>query len=595
MQMDNKKCGEVMMVVDKTKTLVPVQAEELEATRDAHSLAVHGITAGTTEDHVKDVFPRARQVTIAKRGGSAFLNYATREECQDDFLTKEDAVVNGVSVVVMFGHHLKGSDRQVDKLEDLRERVEVSRNKSSWAPLLKFFVEIRIKMKNGQVVVDDSSSLAEMNEVLLSSGFRMDRMRKQFRRSRGEEEMMEIKIGWLDQLMARVCEKSELSASDRENLERGRWRQMVEDIWRYFDSNRDIEVDDEWEGISERRKNEACTRSSSQSGRSSSYMATRQVVKRDRSRSLEWRGRARDSRDQESGRRLGSNSSRSRKDRSRSRRRECSRSRSKTTFSEVDHLHVLDRQDKEGMMNNNHQQMGSIRNDDIVTPVLEEEHYVQNNNSSLARYLGKKLRALGLKEDTVVLEADKIMITIRQVVEEVGTMSSIQQCELMKLMSKFGYKSGHVSERLAADLVVEWAGKEEKEDEKAPIIKDDEVGLGVDPDEHHEQGIPREIMGVEEGYPRMALVMAFFLHTERGLEEQTSKDLARAMVGVWITYGFTYQQMCEVCQTRDQEEVKGDRLRNMLNTKLSEGFVKPMSFGFSKLIKLTLFYFSNAV
>ena len=107
--------------------------------------------------------------------------------------------------------------------------------------------------------------------------------------------------------------------------------------------------------------------------------------------------------------------------------------------------------------------------------------------------------------------------------------------------------------------------------------------------------IPFEIMGVEEGYPRMALVMAFFLHTERGLEEQISKDLARAMEGVWITYGFTYHQMCEVCQTRDQEEVKVDRLRIMLNTKLSEGFVKPMSFGFSKLIKLTLFYFSNAV
>ena len=52
--------------------------------------------------------------------------------------------------------------------------------------------------------------------------------------------------------------------------------------------------------------------------------------------------------------------------------------------------------------------------------------------------------------------------------------------------------------------------------------------------------------------------------------------------------------MCEVCQSRDQQEVKEDILRNMLNTKVSEGFLKPASFGFSKLIKLTLFYFSHA-
>ena len=117
----------------------------------------------------------------------------------------------------------------------------------------------------------------------------------------------------------------------------------------------------------------------------------------------------------------------------------------------------------------------------------------------------------------------------------------------------------------------------------------------VDEDNDKVEVIPSEIMGVEEGFPRMALVMAFFLHTERDLEEQIRKDLARAMVGVWITYGFTYQQMCKVFQSRDQQEVKVDMLRNMLNTKVSEGFLKPVSFGFSKLIKLTLFYFSHAV
>ena len=93
----------------------------------------------------------------------------------------------------------------------------------------------------------------------------------------------------------------------------------------------------------------------------------------------------------------------------------------------------------------------------------------------------------------------------------------------------------------------------------------------------------------------MALVMAFFLHTQKGLEEHISKDLARAMVGVWITYGFTYKQMCEVCQGAARKEVKVEILRRMLNTKLSEGFVKPTTFGFSLMIKLTLLYFTHAV
>ena len=117
------------------------------------------------------------------------------------------------------------------------------------------------------------------------------------------------------------------------------------------------------------------------------------------------------------------------------------------------------------------------------------------------------------------------------------------------------------------------------------IVNEEEIA----DDNDQVEVIPSVIMGVEEGFPKMALVMAFFLHTERGMEEQISKDLARAMVGVWITYGFTYQQMCEVCHSREEH------LRNMLNIKVSEGFLKPVSFGFSKLIKLTLFYFSDAV
>ena len=108
-------------------------------------------------------------------------------------------------------------------------------------------------------------------------------------------------------------------------------------------------------------------------------------------------------------------------------------------------------------------------------------------------------------------------------------------------------------------------------------------------------GIPKQIMEVEEGYPRMALVMAFRLHSRRGLDEQLSKDLARAMVGVWITYGFTYREIYDICRGIDRPEIVTFKLMDMLNKKLFQGHAKPMSFGFGKLIKLTQFYFDQAV
>jgi len=229
--------------------------------------------------------------------------------------------------------------------------------------------------------------------------------------------------------------------------------------------------------------------------------------------------------------------------------------------------------------------------------VVGLENDLANNNSSLASYLEVRLSALGLRKDIVVSEASKIMVTVRQVKEDVGMLLYVQQSELVKLLNKFGYKSGHVSERLAADLVVEWAAKGKREEGRDPVVGNKEIvnEVEVAEEDDKDEVIPSVIMEVEEGFPRMALVMAFYLHTERGVEEKISKDLARAMVGVWITYGLTYQQICEVCQSRDQQQVKKDMLKNMLNTKLSEGFVKPVSFGFSKLIKLTLFYFSHAV
>ena len=179
-------------------------------------------------------------------------------------------------------------------------------------------------------------------------------------------------------------------------------------------------------------------------------------------------------------------------------------------------------------MNNNNHQLARMKV--VYKPVMGLENDLVNNNCSLASYLEKKLCALGLKEDTVVLEADKIMVTIKQVVEDVGMLSSMQQSELVKLLHKFGFKSGHVSERLASDLVEKLALKDE-EGRDSIVGSEGKIVNEVEVDEDNDQVevIPSEIMGVEEGFPGMALFMAFFLHTERDLESRS----ARTWPGPW--------------------------------------------------------------
>ena len=81
------------MVVDNTKMMVPVLAEELEETRDRSTLIVYGIPDGTIEEDIKTVFNRVEIVTIARRGGSAILKYCGRRKCEEDFLALGNVVI----------------------------------------------------------------------------------------------------------------------------------------------------------------------------------------------------------------------------------------------------------------------------------------------------------------------------------------------------------------------------------------------------------------------------------------------------------------------------------------------------------------------
>ena len=132
--MNNKMCGKDLMIVDNSKTLVPVQDEDLVHTREIGCLAIHGLLYRTSEEDLKSVFPRANHIIVVKRGGSAFLKYYRNEECIEDFINSEHIEVNGVSVVVMLGHNLPQHSLKKDLSEDLRVRLNICRTRELWEP-----------------------------------------------------------------------------------------------------------------------------------------------------------------------------------------------------------------------------------------------------------------------------------------------------------------------------------------------------------------------------------------------------------------------------------------------------------------------------
>ena len=122
--------------------------------------------------------------------------------------------------------------------------------------------------------------------------------------------------------------------------------------------------------------------------------------------------------------------------------------------------------------------------------------------------------------------------------------------------------------------------------------------LGKTPAELHEC-----IKSTPMGFPRMGVVVACRLLTICRMSEEECRVLARKMVGVWVNYGFDYvdirhmyeKGMLGVDKEKDNISLMDMRrlLHCRLRAKIEQGFAKPTSFGFSKLIDLTIFYFEN--
>ena len=169
-------------------------------------------------------------------------------------------------------------------------------------------------------------------------------------------------------------------------------------------------------------------------------------------------------------------------------------------------------------------------------------------------------------------------------VEISNVKTVVKTSELAELLEKAGYKSGHVGARMAAEIIINFMQQDFHSSSSPPNSKKSKTEL------------PALFRKIEEGFPRMAVVMAYYLHNYKGYEEEVSKDLARTMVGVWITFGVTYHQLKVICFiSNKRNSIKQQELRNLLNSKLDEGNEKPKLFQFSSLIELTIRYFLKAI
>ena len=159
--------------------------------------------------------------------------------------------------------------------------------------------------------------------------------------------------------------------------------------------------------------------------------------------------------------------------------------------------------------------------------------------------------------------------------------STVTSREIAHLLESVGYKSSHVTAHLAAELVINYMLKEAQRPE-------------AESKETKSRKLPANLMEVQEGFPRMAVVMAYYLHTRMDNSEDESKDLARSMVETWISCGVEYSRLHHICLS-DQRTASKQVLLHEILVKNSPTDLNMNMFQLSTMIDLTIRYFYRAV
>ena len=104
--------------------------------------------------------------------------------------------------------------------------------------------------------------------------------------------------------------------------------------------------------------------------------------------------------------------------------------------------------------------------------------------------------------------------------------------------------------------------------------------------------LPSHLLEVKEGFPRLAVVTAFYLHKHFDKTEEESKELARSMVETWISCGFEYKSLRRVCLGDERIASKKVKLHEVLVEKSSTDL---SMFQVSAMVDLTIRYFYRAL
>jgi len=229
--LDGLRFREGYVSVDSHGKMVPVDTCDLDSTRELRTLAVHGIARDVTSTDLRKAFPRAKDVKIAQRGGSAFLTYEDSQACSQAFLGAEDIRVRGYGVQVLFGHVL---------VRNLRRKLSYG-NSGSFKPTFRnnhsFASPSRVATRKESVMRSPLKSLPtaktpskfefrSLQYVLDDSGLKMDELRSDYMRGRSEPGSgPDIRTSWIDRLRANT------------NMSRSTILDLVDNVWNVIEED----------------------------------------------------------------------------------------------------------------------------------------------------------------------------------------------------------------------------------------------------------------------------------------------------------------------------------------------------------------------
>jgi len=525
--------------IDYRRKFIPVSADELEDSRDDKTLAVHGVPYKTRVEEILELFPKAEVKNInCKKGGSIFLSYRSEQSAVQDFIRHDQVLIQNMRCVLMFSHNRSALEETRERPSssssyefDLRHKIDGNSHNRAIWDDLVSYVMDNIGAEGDRSPDLDSLDFSSLLDMFENSDLTFYQMKHKVEITESKVFEVRVKTEWMDQLLMSIIKCQNLPGNRVKNYPRGWIRDIVENSWRFFHRSQS--------GTSKRQR-----RSRSPDDKTTRYDVYNEEIK----------------------------------DYKRMRRISQSPSGSQSTSRSPPHSD-LERGTRYSPQSPDSDSRDFNRNSNV-----QDKNGNKNSDADMFIYLTDSLTRLGLERKKAEKVSNKIVNCLVELVDN-SKARTVTTSQLSRLLEESGFKlSEEVSSRQAAELVIDFMNADKGNDsDKTAQVKSSS------------SKVPDQLRKVEEGFPRMAVVMAYFLHNFKGYREEVAKDLARSMVSVWICYGFQYSDLWRICCSTSRNSQKQHVLKGMLLEKVKEGKEEPKEFQFNSLIELTIRYFLKAV